>query len=180
MTWRRWKPQTLEDRFWSKVRKSENCWEWTACVNQQGYGQFNGKPRWSTCMLAHRVAWCITNGPIPEGIHILHRCDNPLCVRPDHLFLGDQADNMRDMAAKGRHRGMTGKRHPYDYRGQKLTREKAEQIREAKGKHAAIARKFGVSPSMVSRIKHGICWPEDAPVRAFIYCGKTCDTNSPA
>ncbi len=91
------------DRFWSKVMKDEGCWLWTAATfaRQQGprYGQFKwlGRPR-----LAHRVAWELTFGPIPEGLDVLHTCDNRLCCNPEHLFLGDEATNTADRVAKGR------------------------------------------------------------------------------
>lgn len=93
------------DRFWAKVRKSDGCWLWTGGrLGQNGYGQFgmrraDGKhyPHY-----AHRVAWELVNGPIPQGQWVLHHCDVQLCVRPDHLFLGTQFHNMQDASAKGR------------------------------------------------------------------------------
>ena len=88
-----------EERFWSKVDTSGECWIWTACKNNSGYGQFSlkGRPQ-----LAHRISWMFANGDIPPGLCVLHRCDTPACVRPDHLFLGNHADNMRDRNEKGR------------------------------------------------------------------------------
>ena len=89
---------TPTERFWSKVRKTDTCWLWTACMIR-GYGQvaWNGKPR-----RAPRVSWEIHNGPVPAGLLVLHRCDTPACVNPAHLFLGTHTDNMRDAKAKGR------------------------------------------------------------------------------
>jgi hypothetical protein len=86
-------------RFWSKVRITPECWLWTARHTRKGYGMFK---QGSLDRLAHRVAWEEVNGPIPPGLCVLHKCDNPPCVRPDHLFLGTQADNIADRDAKGR------------------------------------------------------------------------------
>lgn len=92
---------TLPERFWSKVEKAEGCWLWTAYRDDDGYGSIRVGRK---AELAHRVAWWLTNGPIPPGLHVLHRCDRPECVNPDHLFLGTQLDNVVDMYRKGRAR----------------------------------------------------------------------------
>ena len=86
------------DAFWSKVRK-ESCWIWTAAINEKGYGVVGVG---GVTKKAHRVAWEIANGPIKHGACVLHRCDNPPCCNPAHLFLGSRADNNADMLAKGR------------------------------------------------------------------------------
>lgn len=93
-------------RFWSHVDVSGECWVWLGCRNHRGYGLFgvNGK-----CRSAHRVAYEIAHGIIPDGLFVLHRCDNPACVRPDHLWLGTHADNMNDRNVKGR--TAKGERH---------------------------------------------------------------------
>ena len=93
----------LSERFWSKVDKqgSTECWPWTASVVKNlGYGQFG---MGGTMMRSHRVAWELSNGPIPAGMFVLHKCDNPPCCNPQHLFIGTQTDNMQDALAKGRH-----------------------------------------------------------------------------
>lgn len=90
----------FEERFWAKVDKGDGCWEWTGGRANRGYGHV--EPVRGQNRSAHRVSWELTNGPIPDGLWVLHRCDNPPCVRPSHLFLGTHADNMRDMEAKGR------------------------------------------------------------------------------
>ncbi len=87
--------------FWSKVDLSSGeCWIWTGTRGPQGYGRIRVGGRRSTG--AHRFAWEIVRGPVPDGLFVCHRCDNPPCVRPDHLFLGTASDNAWDCARKGR------------------------------------------------------------------------------
>ena len=97
------------DRFWSHVAKGEKCWLWTGSKNTDGYGN-----AWvdGVCQKAHRVAYRLANGPIRAGGYVLHSCDTPSCVNPAHLWVGTQADNNRDCAAKGRQRGPRGDNHP--------------------------------------------------------------------
>ena len=93
--------KSLYERFLLKFDESKvgECWEWAASLDGRGYGQIkNGK----SMSRAHRISWEYYNSQIPEGMHVLHRCDNPVCVNPHHLFLGTHQDNMRDMARKGR------------------------------------------------------------------------------
>ncbi len=94
---------TLLLRFWQKVEKNpEGCWSWTATIDRGGYGSI-GTP--TGLEYAHRLSWIIHNGPIPNGLFVLHHCDNPPCVRPDHLFLGTHQDNQDDRLRKGRRIG---------------------------------------------------------------------------
>jgi hypothetical protein len=94
----------LAERFWHHVRKCalDGCWEWHGAI-ARGYGHISEGGRRGRARSAHRVSWELHHGPIPSSLYICHRWDNRRCVRPDHLFLGTHADNMRDMLAKGRH-----------------------------------------------------------------------------
>lgn len=101
----------ITNRFWQRVNKSGSipahcpelgsCWEWTGAKVKGGYGSFRiGK----SARYSHRIAWELSNGHISNGLRVLHKCDNPVCCNPMHLFLGTQADNVKDMLTKGRGR----------------------------------------------------------------------------
>jgi hypothetical protein len=162
---------TIEDRFWLKVDKDGPtpehcpdlgpCWLWTGTRifsqperikgwTSGGYGQcWGGVERGK--MYAHRWSWEIANGPIPDGLKVLHRCDAPPCVRPSHLFLGTVKDNARDMTDKGRARGRWGETH----HTAKLSND---HVREIRARHAQgetgrdLAADYGVAHSTISRI----------------------------
>lgn len=138
------------NRFWKKVDKTGDCWEWTAYTTDRGYGYFrhDGGTR------AHRYSWVLHNGPIPDGQCVLHRCDNPGCVNPEHLFLGTWADNNADRAAKGRNACRVGEKHHLA----KLTDDQAREIKYSDGSCRELSRQYGVSPGLVSMIKNGRRW----------------------
>jgi hypothetical protein len=138
----------LVDRFWSKVRKTPNCWELTANKNNKGYGMIRIGPASEGLIVASRMSYILEHGSIPEGKWVLHTCDNRLCVRPSHLFLGDHTDNMRDMRAKGRGRSLIGP-------GDAVTIRK---LRMNGVNRAAIAAQFGISVATVKNITMRRTW----------------------
>lgn len=109
--WKAERPVPLEVRFWKhvdKVKGPDGCWPWQGASSQHGYGHINSGPKPNRRLIASRVSYELANGPIPPGAHVLHSCDNPPCVNPAHLFLGDPKDNSDDKVKKGRHaRGET-------------------------------------------------------------------------
>jgi hypothetical protein len=133
---------------------------WIGGLGPNGYGGFNvyrDADRTWRAARAHRVAYEIEYGPIPRGLHVLHRCDTRLCVRPSHLWLGTNADNVRDKMAKGRHRVRTG----VDVNTAKLTPElvAALKIDRANGStYSELVKKYGIAKSSVARIVRGQSW----------------------
>jgi len=146
-TWR------VGQRFWSKVQKSDGCWIWTGAVSSNGYGEFTIVH--GTVVTSHRLSYFLAGGTLSAGQEVLHTCDNYLCVRPDHLYPGTQAENMRDW----RERGVRSwsKRHPTA----KLTADDVRVIRARlkEGEmHRLIASDFGVCTSCISHIARGARW----------------------
>lgn len=155
-----------DSRFWKYVEiitDTEACWGWKGATDQHGYGRI-----WSRThrrpLQAQRMSWELHHGPIPEGLWVLHHCDNPPCVRPDHLFLGTRTDNVRDMHAKGRY----PKRRPIgnwvrgrQVQGAKLTEESVGAIREAAAKGvsaASLGREYGVYPQTIGAVIKRRTW----------------------
>ncbi len=151
----------IADRFWPKVLVDDGCWAWTGAKNKHGYGTFETvRLRARAVKYAHRVAWELTNGPIPPGMCACHHCDNPSCVRPGHLFLGSRADNLADMTAKGR-RVAPPVRRGVANNNAKLTAGVVSEIRaagERGARPADIAETFGICRSQVSHILARRVW----------------------
>lgn len=148
--------RTRDERFWAYVSKDadDECWEWHGCRVRHAYGRFTyGNKNW----MAHRFSWELANGPIPDGMVVCHRCDNPPCVNPGHLFIGTHADNHADMVAKRRH--SWGTRQP----GAKLTPDDARQIRklaDAGMVKSEIAKLYPqVHPMHIYLVISGKRWP---------------------
>ncbi len=143
-----------EQHFWSKVRQTDGCWEWTGTKDRDGYGTYGMTP--GRTRKAHRLVWALTHGDLPTDMQVCHTCDNPSCVNPAHLFLGTCADNMRDKVIKGRANQVREKNNHA-----KLTMEDAEQIRILRGrgmKLQEIAVQFGISIALVSNVANRKSW----------------------
>lgn len=147
------------ERFWQRVDKTDTCWNWTGKTNDKGYGYLH-------CMgmveSAHRISYVISISPIPDGLMVLHSCDNRRCVRPDHLFLGTAKDNSDDMYAKGR--SYTQRvRNPGILNGRShLTESQVREIRalykETSLTFREIGQRFGISKGQASKVARRLAW----------------------
>jgi hypothetical protein len=158
----------IEIRFWSKVNKCGAipehcpelgvCWEWLMHRDKHGYGKFK---RHGNGEMSHRMAWELTNGSIPDGLWVLHKCDNPSCVNPTHLFLGTPKDNVIDRENKQRGNRGTGE----NSRHHTLTASQVYEIRQRytndpNVSYRSLGREFGVRHSTIGRIIRGDNWKE--------------------
>jgi hypothetical protein len=147
-------------RFLSKVAVpayDSGCWEWQASKNNKGYGWFSHERK---AQLAHRISYQHYHGPIPDGQEVMHVCDNPACVNPEHLKLGTHAQNMEDARRKGR--SASGER-VVTRRGEahtksKLTEEQVLAIRTDDRSDRQLAAEYGVAYSLIYRIRKGEVW----------------------
>lgn len=148
----------IEQRFWPKVARTDGCWLWTGATNAAGYGLLGRGRRGEGNARASHVSYELAFGPIPDGLWVLHRCDNPRCVRPDHLFLGTHTDNMADAKAKGR------MKPPPLHEGErchlsKLTESDVRAMRELNDlSERELGRRFGVSRNAARSIRNGLTW----------------------
>lgn len=148
----------FKKRFWDKVKigSKKECWLWTASTNKRGQGQF--RVHYGRQMdVTSRVSWMIHSEKwIPKGLWVLHHCDNPSCVNPDHLWLGTPKDNTQDMLKKGRHRTRSPKGE--NQWNAVLTEKDIEWIRVSRLSQQEIANSLGISQAHVSRIKLRQSW----------------------
>lgn len=147
----------IAEYFLERVDITDDCWLWKMATNRKGYGFF-WDPRYKKLVYAHRASYEIFVDEIPEGLSVLHHCDNPPCVRPDHLFLGTAQDNSDDMVAKGRSYDRHGTRNPRA----RLTEDEVNVIRSIyKNKEATqsdLAKAFGVAQQTISAVVTGTNW----------------------
>lgn len=141
-------------RLRANIIEENGCWIWQGCKNN-GYGQSSYRSR---MMLTHRISWIVFNGEIPKGIDVCHKCDNPSCINPEHLFLGNAKDNVNDMWTKQR-KSHKGEKHPRC----KLTLEQVKQIRYvdlACMTQRDIAKKYGLTAGYIHNIKSKRTWKD--------------------
>lgn len=144
---------TREDLFWLKVDKTGACWIFKAAKDIWGYGRFNVS---GTLVAAHRFSYEIANGPIKNGLLVLHSCDVPACVNPAHLRLGTDKDNSADKMARSPHKGVTRAKITEDQ--VRYIRANYRKVSPRRGNGAALARELGVSSSVVHNIGSGRTW----------------------
>ncbi|WP_422110163.1 HNH endonuclease signature motif containing protein [Bradyrhizobium elkanii] len=136
----------LIDRLWSKTEVEDGCWIWKGAKYNYGYGKIQDQYR---TRLVHRVSYELHRGTIPEGLCVCHRCDVPLCINPDHFFLGTRRDNAIDMRMKGRARGCRGEAN----RWTKLSDKDVAFIRSSNLSVKELAKQFGMSRGHLFQIR---------------------------
>jgi hypothetical protein len=147
------KRYTVEQRFWNMVRKTDDCWEWLGATNTFGYGKLNVDHK---IVPAHRFSWEIHFGSISDGLWVLHKCDNPPCCNPAHLFLGTCADNHKDMVEK--RRSTIGERNPQARLTEALVLRIRAEYRQHGVSHVQLAKKYGVSAGTIDDLLAERTW----------------------
>ena len=151
------------DRYWKQVKRKRGCWNWAGTKHTDGYGTIHVRRRTEgthIVLYAHRVSWEIHYGPIPKGLFVLHKCDNPPCSNPKHLFLGTNLDNMRDCSRKGRQNGIAKSLPGVKNGNAKLTWEGVRDIRSSNESGTKLAIKYNVTKSAISKIRQNHAWKE--------------------
>lgn len=148
----------IKQRFWLKVEKTDDCWNWTGCRNKHGYGMIGEGGSNGRGILSHRLSWELHNGEIPQGIEVCHKCDNPTCVNPNHLWLGTHAENMRDRSIKGRAYGAKGECNGKAKLNRKLVREIRDLYKTGEFSHTGLAETFNVSKASIYYIVNNKSW----------------------
>ena len=148
-------------RFWAYVQRGAACWVWQRSRARSGYGQFSvNRDGVSITWTVHRLAYELTYGAIPQGLFVLHRCDNRACCNPTHLFIGTQADNVRDMVAKKRGAGRGGRNTNTKLTPADVLTIRARYTAGRTGNGAALASEFGVSRQLIWQIATKKLWGE--------------------
>lgn len=144
-----------EERFWQQIHKTKSCWLWTAFTDKNGYGRFRGKLGKKIYATAHRFSYALHTGEIvADGMAVMHSCDNPGCVNPDHLSVGTCHDNMVDKAVKGRSNIAKGEAAP----GARLTEQQVHAIVLDSRTYVEIGADYCVAASTIGSIKQGVSW----------------------
>lgn len=147
--------KSVIERFWKYTKVQAGCWVWVGSYAVRGgYGQLNDRGK---LLKAHRLSYGIAHGKIPRGAHVLHRCNTPPCVNPNHLYAGDNSDNARDRIRAGTQfkiPPMPGEKSPHA----KLTAKQVKKIRQSTESGAALARRFGVTRQTIWKLRKGSTW----------------------
>lgn len=147
---------------YSMPEPNSGCWIWTGTLSPMGYGILSVR---GVSRSAHRLAWELQRGPIPDGLVACHKCDMPCCINVDHLFIGTNADNTADMLAKGRYRHLFGEDAPMA----KLTEQNVREIRNSRESSIVWARRLGVCSQTVLDARNRETWKhvQDVPMAAY-------------
>lgn len=158
MAMRHYTPEEQLNAFWSKViitADDNQCWTWIARCNKGGYGTIHWHNK---SWLAHRVSWTLPNYIIPEGLLILHSCDNPSCVNPKHLFLGTYQDNMDDMKNKQRSNKLRGEGHGRSILTTMQVKEIRQRYKAGGVYYRELAAEYNVSLALIAHIVKNMIW----------------------
>lgn len=154
------KPAPVEERFWRQVKKTPGCWEWTGrSKSNRGYGQIGMGGKGAKQVLVHRFSYELHKGPIPEGLVVMHACDNPRCVNPDHLSVGTSSDNIQDAVRKGRWKSIPPLHFGEKQHSSKLTAEKVLYMRaNPQISTQEFAELYDCSEGSIRKARNGLSW----------------------